>query len=245
MKSVFAGVGVGVTVLLCCISTTASPVALHFRVSAQGTSGAVMPDVFRAVGSESPSVLKAYDSSDLLKPPGPPAGDYIQAKTVVSGLDLIADYRPYDPNAADVNFAIELFAHDDEAAGIDGTMRLELTEADQLDDIDADTMVYLARYDASGVFEEQYDLRDTSNHAIELPLQAAQGHFATVNLVVINKCVAANLDGSGLVNIGDMAKLASSWNEATTDGDIDGNHEVNILDLIIMADYWLCECGRQ
>ena len=244
MKCGLLTVALGALVVGLCTTVGADSLAFHFHVSAEGGSGTVMPDVFRAVGSQTPGVLEGYDLADLLKPPGPPKGDYIQAKTVDAGRDLIGDYRPYDPNTSNLNFPIELSAHGDDGTGLDGTVHLTLTNPDQLDDLPGDMMVYLKRYDSSGIFAGKYDLRESSNNSIQWSVQAAQGHFATVNFVLVNKCVASDLDESGLVNVGDLSKLANSWNRDGTEGDIDGNDEVNFADLIFMADYWLCDCDK-
>lgn len=245
MKCGFVTLALGALVVGFCAPAGGDSLIFHFRVSAEGGSSAVMPDVFRAVGSQAVGVQAGYDPADLLKPPGPPKGNYVRAKTVDTGRDLIGDYRPFDPNTANLNFPIELSAHDDAGTGLDGTVHLTLTNPDQLDDVPSDMMVYLKRYDSSGKFAGKYDLRESSNNSIQWSVQAVQGHFATVNFVLVNKCIAADLDGSGVVNLSDLAKLANSWSSGGEDGDVDGNNDVDFADLIFMADYWLCTCSEK
>lgn len=62
-------------------------------------------------------------------------------------------------------------------------------------------------------------------------------------------CHAANLDAVGSVEFSDLAALARQWLSAAADpgrthlfADINGDKSVDMLDLVVMADYWLNSC---
>jgi hypothetical protein len=65
-----------------------------------------------------------------------------------------------------------------------------------------------------------------------------------MELIVIDKCLAANLDGFEPVNFRDLAILAEYWhgNCAGTGGDVDGDNKVDLNDLAIVAETWLYNC---
>jgi hypothetical protein len=59
------------------------------------------------------------------------------------------------------------------------------------------------------------------------------------------ECVAANLDGLGLINFFDFSIFAADWDESGTGlaGDINSNEVVDFNDLEILAYHWLSDCN--
>lgn len=119
-----------------------------------------------------------------------------------------------------------------------------MTNPEELSGVPADSIAYLRRYDANGVFVERYDLRDPNNYSIEWSVIQAQGTYATMELIIKDKCLAANIDGLGRVNFIDLAFLAEHWaeNGASIIGDTDGDDKVNRNDLAIVVETWLFDC---
>ncbi len=58
-------------------------------------------------------------------------------------------------------------------------------------------------------------------------------------------CIAANLDGNGLIGLVDFAILSGDWNISgpALAGDVNGSGSVNLTDLQILAGYWLAVCN--
>lgn len=222
----------------------ADDIYLQFSLSIDngraGTAGTV-PDVFFAGGSTDANI--PYDIKDLLHPPSPP-GKHVRIYTSDTGVDLIRDYRPYDPNLPDLVFPIQLFAYDTNDIGLTGTSRLNLMNPSVLAAIPIDTLVYLRRYDQHGAFVEYHDLRNPDNHSVEWEAAEAKDIFARLELVVIDKCLAADIDGSGKVDLKDFAQIARYWllYVPTSKRDADGDRFVGLDDLAIFAEKWLCDC---
>jgi len=59
------------------------------------------------------------------------------------------------------------------------------------------------------------------------------------------ECIAANLDGLGLIDLRDFSITALDWQENNTGlpGDINGDETVDFKDLEIIAYYWLSDCS--
>ncbi|MHC5061056.1 MAG: CotH kinase family protein [Planctomycetota bacterium] len=59
------------------------------------------------------------------------------------------------------------------------------------------------------------------------------------------RCMAANIDSIDPINFSDFLILAGNWQEsgAAFDGDVDGDNDVDIDDVVIMAQLWLTSCG--
>lgn len=216
---------------------------LRFSIAIDDGQGGVTTGIFFAKGSEDPNVIEGFDIRDLRKPPGPP-GDYVYATTLDTGVSLINDYRPFDSNALDLYYPIDLIAYEVNDIGLTGTSQFSLTTPDELSQVPTDSMVYLRRYDSSGVFVERYDLRNPNNHLIEWPVTRVKGTYATMELIIKDKCIVANIDGLESVNLIDLALLAEHWaeNGASIIGDIDGDDKVNRDDLAIITETWLFDC---
>lgn len=216
---------------------------LRFSISIDDVTGGVTTGIFFAQGSEDPNVTEGFDIIDLRQPPAPP-GDYVYAATLDTGIALIKDNRPFDSNAANLFYPIQLIAYDDDDTGLTGTSRFVLTNPEELGRIPNDSLVYLRRYDANDVFVEYYNLRDPNNHIIEWPVVQAQGTYTTMELIIKDKCLAANIDGLDPVNLKDLAIFAEYWKQSGVSiaGDADGDISVDLNDLAIIAETWLSNC---
>ncbi len=223
----------------------AQDLSLHLRLDVLSPGGSFTPDIFRAFASPSPSAAAGLDTFDLLKPPAPPAGNYALAKTTDTGTDLIADYRPLDPNMPDVMFPVLLAVHSADASPVQGTIMLTLTNTPQWQRVHPATLAYLKRYDAAGVFQAKYDLRDYAKHDIQWFVDAAAGQFARVHLVIRHPCVAADFNADGTVDLADFARLAEAWRGSGPEGDVNGDEKVDFEDVFIMAQNWLCRCDAR
>lgn len=200
------------------------------------------PDTFNAIGSTDPNISEGIDSKDVRQAPCPPYGDYVQAYPEPNGVHVTKDYRPFDPNAADVSYLIDLIAFDDGFVGLTGTAYFNLAGPNALNDIPPDALVILTRCEG-GTPVQNYDLRDPNNHSIDWPVVDVLGVHGTMELRIINKCLAANLDGVYPVNFKDYAVLANDWMQiAPLDGDINGNNVTDWNDLEILAYHWLSDC---
>jgi len=216
---------------------------LQFSIFSGNEDPNISPDTFFAVGSSNPLVTAGYDINDLLAAPSPP-GKYFRMYSTDSGVKLIKDYRPFDPNLPDLLFPIQLLIRDTNSAGFTGTVQLNLVNPSALSSIPSDTLVYLRRNNASDVFEQYYNLRDPNNHSIEWQITDANGVFAKLDLVIKDKCLASDLNGSGMVEFKDIAKLALFWQSNVPSGskDINGNSFADTEDIAILAEKWLCVC---
>ncbi len=58
-------------------------------------------------------------------------------------------------------------------------------------------------------------------------------------------CIAANLDGTGWIDLLDLSILSSDWQVSgpALGGDVNGSGAVNLTDLQIMVSYWLAGCN--
>ena len=234
------------TLLVAAGACLAGPGEIHlqFMFSLEDGLENTAPDTFSAIGSPEASV--GYDIKDLLDPPSPP-GKYVRIYSSDAGVELIRDYRPYDPNLPDISIPIELLAYDVNDIGLTGTTRLDLMNPSAMAGIPGDTLVYLRRYDAGGSFLEYYDLRNTDNHSVEWQATEAMGVFASLELVVVDKCLAADIDDSGRVDLRDFAVLARHWlgYAPASTRDVDGDRFVGLGDLEVFAEKWLCDCDAE
>ncbi len=217
---------------------------LQFMFSLEDGLSNTAPDTFSAIGSAEASA--GYDIKDLLDPPSPP-GKHVRIYSSDAGVELIRDYRPYDPNLPDISIPIELFAYDVNESGLTGTTRLNLMNPSALAAIPGDTLVYMRRYDGDGSFVQYYDLSNSDNHSVEWQAGEAKGVFASLELVVVDKCLAADIDDSGSVDLMDFAVLARHWlaHPPPSTPDIDGDRFVDSADLEIFAQKWLCDCDAE
>ena len=216
---------------------------LRFSITIDDDTREIATGVFFAQGSDDPNVTEAFDIRDLHLPPAPP-GDYVHAATLDTGIALIKDSRPYDSNTPDLFYPIQLAAHDVNETGLTGTSLFVFTNPEELGRIPNDSLVYLRRYDANDLFVEYYNLRDPNSHTIEWQVVEAQGTYATMELIIKDKCLAANFDGLDPVNFKDLAMLAENWKQSgvSVGGDADGDTSVGINDLAIIAETWLSNC---
>ena len=216
---------------------------LSFSIAIDDGTGGITTGIFFAQGSEDPNVAEDFDIRDLRQPPVPP-GDYVYATTLDTGIALIKDNRPFDSNAPDLFYPIQLIAYNDDDTGLTGTSRFVLTNPEELGRIPNDSLVYLRRYDANNVFVEYYNLRDPNNHIISWPVVQVQGTYTTMELIIKSKCLAANFDGLAPVNLKDLAILADCWKQSGVSiaGDADGDTSVDLNDLAIIAETWLSNC---
>jgi len=203
----------------------------------------VAPDIFIGVADTDPNAAVDFDVNDLRQPPSPP-WDYARANTVVNDIDIIRDNRPLDVNTADLSYPVGLYALGSNPSGFTGTCSFNLVNAEALELLADDTMVYIKKYDANGVFQGRYDLRESENHLICWSVTDASGPQGIMELKLLDKCEAANLDGLGLVNFGDFVRLAQDWQKtgAGLAGDVDDDEVVDVYDLIIFSEFWLNEC---
>jgi len=226
-------------------AAAAGNLPLHFRISLEQAPNPFMPDTFRAIAADRSDARKGYDPLDVLQPPGPPTGDYLQAMSTDTGRQLTIDYRPFDPTAPDVTFPIDIVASG-QNPGVSGAVVFELTNSELLEDTNAEWMVYLKRYEAGGAFAGKLDLRTSQDHKMRWLLSDAKGTLAAILLIIREPCAAADLDGSGVVTLADLELMAADWHASLSRpaADLDGDDKVDLSDLLMLADNWLCDCRQ-
>jgi len=216
---------------------------LQFYLAIEDDTDAITPDTFYTSGATDSNVTASFDKSDLRKPP-PPPGSFVQIYSDVAETGLIKDARPFDPNTPDLAFPIKLLAYDANAAGLTGTCRLNLLNPQLLDTVPEDSVVILRRYDANGVPVQSYNLMDPNSHSIQWQVTDVNDVFAELELVIEAKCLAANIDDSGVVTFVDFAMLVEQWSLSGPElaGDINGDNIVDVRDIAIFAEKWLISC---
>ncbi len=227
---------------LCFLMSRADGLTLHFQYSIDDGTGQVASDDFYAKGLTDESVSDLFDSYDLRKPPALP-GSSAHIQTWAGNIALLADSRYLEATAPNLFWPIELSVTEYEPSEIIWHT-LKLIDPYVLASLPEGTLVYLHRYDASGIFLDYYDLTDPSNHTIVWQTASYENPSAVIRPVVIHGCIAANLDGTGTVNLNDFAILASYWLQSDVLGiaDIDGSGAAGMGDLWIMAQHWLSDC---
>jgi hypothetical protein len=218
--------------------------SLQFQLSIGDDIAAVAPDTFYVSGVTDSNVVSGFDKSDLRKPPGPP-GSFVQMYSDETGTDLIRDSRPFDANVPALAFPIKLRAYDANAVGLSGTCYLSLLNPELLTTIPDDSVLLLRRYDANGLALQSYNLLDPNSHSIQWQVSNVSDLFGHLELVIEAKCLAANIDGSGLVTFVDFSMLAAEWGLSGPElaGDINGDNFVGIGDVAILAEKWLLTCS--
>lgn len=217
---------------------------LQFYIAVGDDTAVITPDTFYATEATDSNITAGLDSYDLRKPP-PPPGSFVQIYSDDTGIDLIKDARPLEPNIPDIAFPIKLSAYDVNAVGLTGTCRLNLLNPEALTTIPDDTVIYLIRYDANGLPVQSYNLMDPNSHLIQWQVTDVNDVFAELELVVEAKCLAANIDGLDLVTFVDFSMLAEHWYLSGPEliGDINGDNVVDICDMAIFAEKWLISCS--
>ena len=91
--------------------------------------------------------------------------------------------------------------------------------------------------DGDGVPDESDNCPDTPNQA--------QDDWNSDGMGDACECTAANLDGTGSLNMDDFVLLANDWNKsgANLPGDVNHNATVDMGDLQILALHWLKSCN--
>ena len=137
-----------------------------------------------------------------------------------------------------------LTAYDADAAGLSGTCEVTLENPEALQQVASNRLVYLRRFDAADVFVESYDLSDPANHTIQWQINDAEGTFARMDLLIVDRCLAADLMISDSINLADFVVLAADWNRSGSvlSADIFLDEKVDLKDLTILVDQWLCSC---
>jgi hypothetical protein len=230
-------------VLFISASAAAASFSLQFSATIDSESADVFPDSFIALGrtaSEPNSLLM----SALRQPPPPPARSYVQIKEVDGGQERIRSSRLYDPNRIEASYVMILTAYDANSIGLSGQSAITLENPEVLQQVPPDSLMYLRRFDAAGAFAESYDLSDPSNHTIRWAITGADGKYGEMELLVVDKCLAADLMVSDSIDLEDFAVLAADWDRSGTaaDGDIFLDEQIDLKDLSILAEQWLCSC---
>jgi hypothetical protein len=215
-------------------------ILVQFTVAIESADGSIVPDTFFAVGA--PDANVAYDIKDVLHVPSPP-GSHVRMLSSDTGVDLMKDFRPYDANLAHLFFPIQLLAYDTNDAGLEGTSQLKLKNPSALASVSSDTLIYMRRYDKDGTLAAYYDLKNPDNHSIEWQTTGASGLFANLELVIIDKCLAADINDSGRIDLKDFADMAEYWllDAPAAGRDINGDLSFGLDDLEILAAEWLCD----
>lgn len=217
---------------------------LHFSVAAD-TESAVFPDSFRSLGRTA-SEPNTLSMSALLQPPSPPTQSYVQI-TKTNPPDALLRYPLlYDPNAVDLLYRMTLTAYDANSTGLSGNSIVTLENPEALSSLSGKNLVYLRRYDSSGTFVKSYDLSDSANHTIQWAISEANGKYALLDLLLVDKCLAADLILSDSINLSDFAVLAANWNQSGVLPDVDVflDEKVDLKDLSVLAELWLCSCSE-
>jgi hypothetical protein len=216
---------------------------LRFRHSIEPNGGGyVAPDTFYAKGSNEPGVSVGYGLYDVIQPPPPPSGNYVQAYTVVDSHDLTIDAQPYDPNLPDNLWLIKLKAFD----GLTGTAHFDLKDPNDLNNLPPYTLAIVQRQTSGGTPIQNYNLAETPN--ISWSVNSVQGIHSQMELKVIDECLRVSRLAAdpNFVDFKDFAVLANGWNQTgPLAGDINGNNTTDFNDLSILAAYWLCDCYQQ
>jgi len=180
----------------------------------------------------------------LRQPPPPPTRGYLQITKANTSKTILRNPLVYDPNTANLIYPMALAAFDTGPEGLTGDSVLTLENPATLQQAPPNTLVYLRRFNAAGAFLESYDLSDPANHTIQWPIAAAAGKYAEVDLLVIDKCLAADLSVSGRINLEDFVILAAAWSAAdpAPAADIFLDATIDLMDLSILAEQWLCFC---
>jgi hypothetical protein len=207
------------------------------------------PDTFNAIGdANDPNVLVGYDPNDVLQPSAPSSGDYVQAYTDPNGVPvsqhITKDVQPLDLNMPDNTWLIKLIAHDDADVGLTGIAYFNLADPNVLSGLPSSALTIITRYDGNTPVQN-YDLADVSNHAIQWLVINAQGHHGSIELKIIDECLAVSkLAGDpNFVNFQDYVAPADSWHKVgARAGDINGSNVTDMDDLALVVNYWLCDC---
>jgi hypothetical protein len=238
-----------VSAIIACLLVSAAAFCdsfeLRFSVIIENDANDVFPDSFSVYGNPE-AIPDDLNAIPLLQPPGPPAGNYVQIKqagpTVLSGFTR--DSLAYDPNKPVLAYTMSLNAFDEGLLGLSGTCVIQLENPESLQNLPDDCLVYIRRYDGSGIFVDSYDLSDPANHSFQWPVAEVSGLFGQLDFLIMDRCTAADLIVDDRINFSDFAALAVNWNQTGAGhlGDIFGDEKVDIKDLSIIAEKWLCSC---
>lgn len=215
---------------------------LHFSAQIQTEGTNVFPDSFRAL-ARTPLESNSLGVSSLLPPPPPPARGYVLLAKKEPSEIWLRFSEIYDPNAVNLLYPMTLSAYDPNHAGVSGISRITLENPEILEQISQDNLVYLRRFTAAGAFVESYDLLDPGARIIEWEVAAAQNDYARLDLLIMDRCLAADLAVNHAINLEDFILLAAGWNQAgPLPVDIFRDEKVDLKDLTILVEQWLCSC---
>jgi hypothetical protein len=216
---------------------------LPMQASCRSDAIVVASDTFRAVLSSRAGISIGLDRWDVLEPPAGPSGLWLQAVTRDSGRDLAIDFRPGTGGSADAVFPIEIILQTSNEQEFAGIIQLELPPPDLLSAFGEDTQVFVQQWDASGHFMRKADLRKNPT-ILEWNHDGPGGKIGLARLVIVRNCIAVNINRIGKVDLADLAKLASAWQQTDWLGseDINGDTSVDLIDLAMLAEAWLETC---
>jgi len=238
-------VGKNSLVLLLLFSTAAfgGSFELRFSVVIENDANDVFPDSFAAFGN--PEIIPdELIASPLYQPPAPPAGNYVQIDEIIGQTDYTRSSIAFDPNKPDIFYSMVISAYDELSIGLTGNCVIQLENPEAMQGLPADCLVYLRRFDHLGAFIASYDLSDSDNHTMQWPVSEVSGLFAQLDFLIVDRCTAADLIVSDTINLYDFAAMAANWNQtgAGLVGDIYWDNTVDLKDLLVIAEKWLCSC---
>ncbi|MBN2512123.1 MAG: hypothetical protein JXB18_04200 [Sedimentisphaerales bacterium] len=216
---------------------------LRFSAVIQDESEDVLPGSFAALGySNIPT--PPFSLLPLKQPPPPPSRSYVQIVRQSESVEWIRESQAYDSEGIDLLYSMALMGHDANEPDLAGKSILTLHNPEVLAQIPRQSLLYLRRYDRAGSFVQSYDLLNPANHIIEWDAADAVGRYASFDLLLLDKCLAADLVLNDFIDFHDFTVLAAQWQNTGHEllADIYWDDKVDILDLSILAEQWLCSC---
>ncbi|MEN6308582.1 MAG: hypothetical protein ABFD91_12595 [Anaerohalosphaeraceae bacterium] len=216
---------------------------LRFSAVIQDESEDIFPGSYAALGYSN-SASPPYSLQSLQQPPPPPSRSYVQVVKQSESEEWIRESQEYDAAGIDLIYSMALIGHDANEPDLAGKSVLMLHNPEVVTQIPGQSLLYLRRYDAAGNFVQSYDLLNPANHIIEWDVTDAVGKYASFDLLLLDKCLAADLILSDFIDFHDFTALAGQWQNAGPEllADIYWDDKVDILDLSILAEQWLCSC---
>ena len=217
----------------------AEETTLHFSYRINDPNITFYCDIFKANLNTDPNAI-GFTASDLRQPPGPPY-DSLAINTRINDINLTQDTRFLDPNVAMIEYSILLTVNSVNNLELAGDCSFTLMNPENLAYLPVDAMVYIKRYDADHNFVARYDLREHCGQLIEWYAADVNSLQGIMQLNIIDKCQATNIDGSRSVDLIDLSYVATNWQKtgSALAGDINDDETVNIYDLIILSECWL------
>jgi len=216
---------------------------LRFSAVIEDESEDVFPGSYAALGYSNIS-SPPFSLHSLQQPPPPPSRSYVQIVRQSESVEWIRESQEYDSEGIDLLYSMALMGHDANEPDLAGKSVLTLHNPEVLTQIPGQSLLYLRQYDRAGNFVQSYDLLNPANHIIEWEVGDAVGQYASFDLLLLDKCLAADLVLNDFIDFHDFTALAGQWQNTGHEllSDIYWDDKVDILDLSILAEQWLCSC---